>query len=268
MVTPSKNKKASLVKLHRIAIQKENGSNPTNRMPHIETIRSELNTPVKLMNEGVNVCFFNAVIQMLYSLRDFRFYIEQTEHTNAILRVIQDMFKELNAKELVRSSIYIQTLQLPNYTFGTQHDALECISHILDHCFPDGIVNVFQINIKESVVCESIPDAVDTGCNKRIEMDVSTSFLCLDVADTREHQTESLLDTYFSVLMVALRRITKGLTSKSVHYVFHTGGPKPSMHFVWKIDQDHSESELLSKNLAVIRQIEKYSCIIIKGKTT
>ena len=52
--------------------------------------------------------------------------------------------------------------------------------------------------------------------------------------------------------------LKKGLSSKSVHYVFHVvDGPKPSSHFVWKISEKESETDLINENLNVIRAIEK-----------
>ena len=51
--------------------------------------------------------------------------------------------------------------------------------------------------------------------------------------------------------------LKKGLTSKATHYVYHAGGPKPSMHFIWKTPTHQSESEAIQNNLNVIRKIEK-----------
>jgi len=51
--------------------------------------------------------------------------------------------------------------------------------------------------------------------------------------------------------------LKKGLCSKSVHYSHHLGGPKPSMHFVWKIPSFYSETELIKKNLQTISEIRK-----------
>ena len=48
-----------------------------------------------------------------------------------------------------------------------------------------------------------------------------------------------------------------GMSSRAVHYVYHTGGPKQSLHFVWKIDDQVSEGDLLNKCLNIIRKIEE-----------
>ena len=67
------------------------------------------------------------------------------------------------------------------------HDR-ECLSHILENSYPNETANMFKINIKESIVCESLPGVMDIVCNKRIEIDETTSLLCIDVADTKEQQ--------------------------------------------------------------------------------
>jgi hypothetical protein len=48
-----------------------------------------------------------------------------------------------------------------------------------------------------------------------------------------------------------------GLSSKCVYYVYNTGGPKPNLHFVWRINETDSESDLINKCCAVIRKIER-----------
>ncbi|XP_066928996.1 uncharacterized protein [Clytia hemisphaerica] len=51
--------------------------------------------------------------------------------------------------------------------------------------------------------------------------------------------------------------LQKGLTSKAVHYAHNLGGPKPALHFLWKIPNKFSDTELLKKNLEVITDIRK-----------
>lgn len=47
----------------------------------------------------------------------------------------------------------------------------------------------------------------------------------------------------------------KGLSSKCV-YVFNSGGPKPNLHFIWKIDEN-DESCLINKCCLLVRKIEQ-----------
>jgi len=129
----------------------------------------------------------------------FCLYLDQTEHENVIVRELKNIFREMASKDIVKSSEYIRNFNLPNYTFGNQHDAHECITHILNHCFLEGNDNMFQIMVKESIICEVVPGSFNTGCNKRIEKDVPTNVLSLEVKDTNEEQSiQSLLETLFS----------------------------------------------------------------------
>ena len=48
----------------------------------------------------------------------------------------------------------------------------------------------------------------------------------------------------------------KGLSSKCVYYVCNSGGPKPNLHFVWKVDE-YDESNLINKCCSLVRQIER-----------
>ena len=61
----------------------------------------------------------------------------------------------------------------------------------------------------------------------------------------------------------------RGLSSRAVHYVYHTGGPKASLHFVWMVEDGISEGDLLNKCLNIIRNIEQdaplYERKITKG---
>ena len=48
-----------------------------------------------------------------------------------------------------------------------------------------------------------------------------------------------------------------GLSSKCVYYVYNSGGPKPNIHFIWKVEEDDDESNLINKCCSIIRQIER-----------
>jgi hypothetical protein len=49
----------------------------------------------------------------------------------------------------------------------------------------------------------------------------------------------------------------KGLSSKCVYYVYNSGGPKPNLHFIWKVDEDDDESNLINKCCSLVRKIER-----------
>ena len=48
-----------------------------------------------------------------------------------------------------------------------------------------------------------------------------------------------------------------GLSTRAVHYANHVGGPKPSLHFVWKIKDGDSDGDRLNKCVSIIRKIEE-----------
>ena len=52
------------------------------------------------------------------------------------------------------------------------------------------------------------------------------------------------------------RLMREGLAMKCVHYVHHIGGNKQSLHFIWKVEENLSEGELINKCNQVIRGLE------------
>ena len=59
------------------------------------------------MNNGENVCFFNSVMQVLYSLPLFKDYINQLQPAEGVAMQIKDLFREIETStEPVRTSHY------------------------------------------------------------------------------------------------------------------------------------------------------------------
>ena len=82
------------------------------------------NIPLGLMNERENVCFFNSVIQVLYSLPTFKEFIQQLSATNAVISEIKNLFQEIKSSNVpVRTSDYVHNLGLRDYSLGIQYDA-------------------------------------------------------------------------------------------------------------------------------------------------
>lgn len=52
------------------------------------------------------------------------------------------------------------------------------------------------------------------------------------------------------------RLMREGLAMECVHYVHHIGGNKQSLHFIWKVEENLSEGELINKCNQVIRRLE------------
>ena len=47
--------------------------------------------PMGLRNPGVNVCFFNSVIQILFALAEFRVYLQNNFHGNDDIKIINTL---------------------------------------------------------------------------------------------------------------------------------------------------------------------------------
>ena len=88
-----------------------------------------------------NVCFFNSVVQILYSLPSFRSYILQISNINEVTTLMRNIFQEISARESVRTSYYVRNIGLCDYS-----------------CLPEGSIN-------------SVPSVRTSGCC------VSTEFL-------------------------------------------------------------------------------------------
>ena len=111
--------------------------------------------PLGLVNQGENVCFFNSVIQVLYSLPTFRSYIEQLQTSERVVSKIKDLFTEIRcSNEPVRTSTYISDIDLQYYVLGMQYDAHECLLQLLAKIYSDINVNcMFKIDKLESTLC-------------------------------------------------------------------------------------------------------------------
>ena len=65
-------------------------------------IRDET-TPLGLMSNGENVCFFRSVMQVLYLLQLFRDYINQLQPVEEVAMQIKNILREIFFKEPVRT---------------------------------------------------------------------------------------------------------------------------------------------------------------------
>ena len=109
--------------------------------------------PVKLQNEGVNVCFFNSICQVLYSIPLFHSYLDQInleqiventdmnilerDQTVRRINILKNLFARMNnAHGVIQTSNSVIQFQFNHYTFRMQHDAQEALNEILETCFP------------------------------------------------------------------------------------------------------------------------------------
>ena len=74
-------------------------------------------TPVKLQNSGHNVCFFNSVIQVLYSLPSFRTHILNTSLNSVVVHNLRKLFQKIQKRENGSEYTYqiVKDLQIPGY---------------------------------------------------------------------------------------------------------------------------------------------------------
>ena len=96
----------------------------------------DLNKPVGLRNEGVNVCFFNSITQVLYCIPELREYIKSAMITNRYLNEMKMLFEKITnqvSSEPVKTSDHVKKLRLDGYRFRDQYDAHECLIKILDN---------------------------------------------------------------------------------------------------------------------------------------
>lgn len=94
--------------------------------------------PVGLQNGAKNVCFFNSDLQLLFSLsyfRDialrYRSFSNDADPFSTVRHLFQIMLGQNRAIPVVTDPHILQ-LGLPGYIRGTQFDAQECLSHIIN----------------------------------------------------------------------------------------------------------------------------------------
>ena len=122
---------------------------------------------MKLLNVGVNVCFFNSIIQALYSLPLFHTYLEQTTIDDNIVKELKRLFKVMLTSDIVKTSLFIKALESKfiGYRYRDQYDAEECLREILNVCFPyyhesasikkfDSNKFIFRVQVKQTTRCQ------------------------------------------------------------------------------------------------------------------
>ena len=166
------------------------------------------NFPVRLRNEGVNVCFFNSIIQALYSLPLFHTYLEQTSIDDNILNKLKDLFQTMrNTNEIVQTSTYIRALEndFTGYTFGIQYDAEECLRKILEICYPychestadpdyDSNKFIFRVKFNETLECEQRLG----GCGTVQDKYEHHQILKLKIEETSDFQSVEHILTHYN----------------------------------------------------------------------
>ena len=150
-------------------------------------VTRDTSIPLGLINQGENVCFFNSVIQVLYSLPIFKDYIQQLQPIEGVVSEMKSLFKKIeNSSIPVRTSSYVPKLGLYDYVLGMQYDAHECLLQLLASIYPN--VNddcMFKIDKLESTLC------VSNDCGHTINSDGACIDWSLHIEDSHNLQTIS-----------------------------------------------------------------------------
>ena len=113
--------------------------------------------PLGLLNEGVNVCFFNSIIQVLYSLPELRAYVESSTVNNRYMKEMKILFEKIDnqvTNEPVRTSHHVKNPRLEDYRYRDQYDAQECLIRIIENLYPNNKnESIFHFYVNESTVC-------------------------------------------------------------------------------------------------------------------
>ena len=135
------------------------------------------------LTNNSNVCFFNSVMQSLFSLQSFRNHvISFTQTESDAVNNIKDLFESMETSDnLIRTHECVQSLPMPGYAENHQFDAQECMGCITNLFYPrvddknDPMHNMlpndclFGISGEESILCY--------GCNEHFNKPYRTA-LC------------------------------------------------------------------------------------------
>ena len=134
------------------------GSNINNDIVPVTNDIVDRKFPVKLENHA-QVCFFNSICQIFYSMPKFLAKLKYTPKTNNVVTSMQDILERMKICDEVIPYPYIHRIALNNYVFGTQQDAQEALCHILDNMYPDNNIDTsspFSVTLNETIYCSDV----------------------------------------------------------------------------------------------------------------
>lgn len=84
---------------------------------------------LRLLNSrGKSICFYNSIMQVLYSLPHLWNFVQKSSSMDSVLVSRKALLEELlNSAESVMTSNYIFSLNLIDCKTGDQYDAYECL---------------------------------------------------------------------------------------------------------------------------------------------
>ena len=80
-----------------------------------------------MLENNAQVCFFNSICQIFYSMTNFLAKLKYTPSTNNIVISMQDILERMQVSNYVTPYTYINQLGLNNYVFGSQQDVSRCL---------------------------------------------------------------------------------------------------------------------------------------------
>ena len=116
-----------------------NESDSVNDLPRHEINNLTEKEPVPLRNNmrvSENVCFFNSVVQVLFSLIPFRARILSDLVDNPVIRNIKQLFRTINesvSSYSIHTYPVVRAIDIPHYIDHEQMDAREVLRYLIDN---------------------------------------------------------------------------------------------------------------------------------------
>jgi hypothetical protein len=143
--------------------------------------------PVQLENEA-NVCFFNSICQIFYSIPEFLAKLKFTATTNNVVMSMQDILEKMKVSDYVTPYTYINRIGLNNYVFGSQQGAPEVLNQIINTIYSENSISPFCVTLIEPTYCSDLP------CEHKIDKRESHQTLPIEVVDTEQQSVQGLLN--------------------------------------------------------------------------
>jgi ubiquitin C-terminal hydrolase len=151
-----------------------------------QLIGSEINTPHKLENKN-NVCFANASFQLLSVIPEFIECVKCNTCYSPLDHALKNTFTSMGMNNCysIDTSEYVKDMMRRDWICGDQQDAHEFLDHILTNAYQSELINIFNFNLRESVICES-DVCQQRVCNSKVD---SMFFFNLPLEETSSLQS-------------------------------------------------------------------------------
>ena len=164
--------------------------------------------PVGLRNSGENICFFNSVAQVLYSLLSFRGHIFNTPLDHIVIIKLRQLFREMESSPAydINTYLLVADLGIPDYNHQRkeQIDAREIFSYLIENCFDSRVVidqvthlpklapdyGLFNLSERTTMRCK------DCG-KENVPVNDIVPLISVPVEEFRRQSVNGLLDRLF-----------------------------------------------------------------------